>query len=366
MNQLKRTPLYEIHKSLNAKLVDFGGWEMPIQYPSGIIAEHLAVRTGVGLLDVSHMGEFDIKGVGAHAFIDSLIPSNLGKITDNQAMYSALLNEKGTFIDDLLIYRYAQDHFLLVVNASNIEKDFAWLFSQLKSNDVELANISDQTALFALQGPQSVDILAPSIDFDIKQIPYYHFTKTKLAGVDIILSRTGYTGEDGFEIYCPSHSCTNLWTFLSELSPIVKPAGLGARNTLRLEARMSLYGHEIDDNTNPIEAGLKWIIDMQKSHFIGKEALLDITSKPLSSKLVGFKTLEKRDIPRDGMNVFSSSNLIGRVTSAGPSPTTKENIGLAYVPLSNAALGSRLEIDIRGRRAPIELVKVPFYQRKRS
>ncbi|GDX13163.1 aminomethyltransferase [Acidobacteriota bacterium] len=366
MNELKRTPLYEIHRSLNAKLVDFGGWEMPIQYPSGIIAEHLSVRTGVGLFDVCHMGEFNVKGKGAYEFIDGIVPSNLAKIANNQAMYSALLNEKGTFIDDLLIYRYSQDHFLLVVNASNIEKDFLWLTSQLKSNAVELTNISSETGLLAIQGPKTVEILSPVIKHDLKQIPYYHFLSTQLAGVDILLSRTGYTGEDGFEIYCPSSSCEDLWTFLLNLSSIVKPAGLGARNTLRLEARMSLYGHEIDDSTNPFEAGLKWIVDMDKPQFTGKQALVEIASKPLSSKLVGFKTLEKRDIPRDGMIIYSSEGPVGRVTSAGPSPTTKENIGLAYVPLPLSSIGSRLEIDIRGRRAPIELVKVPFYQRKRS
>ncbi len=366
MNPLKRTPLYELHKSLNAKLVDFGGWEMPIQYPTGIIAEHLAVRTGVGLFDVSHMGEFDIKGSDAFVFINSLIPNELEKIKDNQAMYSALLNEQGTFIDDLLIYRHTHDHYLLVVNASNIDKDFRWLTSNLKSYSVDLTNISDKTGLIALQGPQSLGLLAPHIAGDINQIPYYHFSNVKLAGIDIMLSRTGYTGEDGFEIYCDASSTHRLWTYLTSLSPSIMPAGLGARNTLRLEACMSLYGHEIDDKTNPYQAGLKWIIDLEKPTFIGQDALRKITTKPLVSKLIGFKTLERRDIPRDGMTIFSGGEPIGRVTSAGPSPSIKENIGLAYVPPTFATLGTHLEIDIRGRRAPIELIKVPFYKRNRN
>jgi aminomethyltransferase len=366
MSQLKRTPLYEIHRSLGAKLVNFGGWEMPIQYPSGIISEHLAVRSSAGLFDVSHMGEFSVQGQGAFPFIDSMIPSNLAKIKDNQAMYSALLNEKGTFVDDLLIYRQSLDRFLLVVNASNIQKDFDWLMSHARPYEVTLTDISDQTGLLAFQGPQTPDLLATVIPEDLNHLPYYHFINTQIDGIDIILSRTGYTGEDGFEIYCPSETCVTLWNRLLNTSPAVKPVGLGARNTLRLEARMSLYGHEIDDNTNPLEAGLKWIVDLDKSDFIGKDSLVKIASASPTTKLVGFKTLENGHIPRDGMTIYLNNEAIGRVTSAGPSPSTKQNIGLAYVPLSHSTIGSRLEIDIRGRRAPIELIKVPFYQRVRT
>jgi len=365
MTELKKTPLNAAHRALGAKMVDFGGWDMPVQYPQGIIAEHVAVRTKVGLFDVSHMGEIRVKGPQAMAFLDWLTPNAVTRLAHGQIHYTAFLYENGTFVDDLLLHKLGDDEFLLVVNASNVDKDFAWVAGHAAGWDVAVTNESEATASIALQGPLSLAVLQPLVDIDLAQIKYYWFAFGTFQGLPVMLARTGYTGEDGYEIYCPAAKAEGVWdAVMASGQPLgLVPTGLGCRNTLRLEAKMALYGHEIDDTTNALEADLGWIIKLQKGDFLGREALAKVREQGLARKLVGFRMLEKRDIARDHMDVLIDGRKAGYVTSGSPSTTCGVNLGCCYVPLSHAEPGSRIEIEIRGRACPAEVVPTPFYKR---
>jgi len=356
---LKRTPLYASHVEAGAKLVDFAGWEMPVQY-EGVIEEHRAVRTAAGMFDVSHMGEVRVRGAGAEAFLQRLTPNDVSKLAPGRAHYSGLLTDSGTYIDDLLIYRMAVDNFLVVVNASNAERDFAWI-AERAPGDVEVTNESDYYALIAVQGPQAVPILAPLMTPGAADVRYYGFLIGEVAGTTAILSRTGYTGEDGFELYVPPEDAPEVWRRLLEAG--VKPAGLGARDTLRLEAAMALYGHEIDETTTPFEAGLAWVVKLDKGDFAGRAALAAQRAAGAPRKLVGFE-VQGRGIARQGHTVLSpEGEAVGAVTSGTWSPTFEKALGMAYVPVALSAPGTALSIDVRGKALPAVIVDLPFYRR---
>jgi aminomethyltransferase len=365
MTELKKTPLNAAHRALNAKMVDFGGWDMPVQYPAGILVEHAAVREQAGLFDVSHMGELRVQGKDALAYLQKLTPNDVSKLKVGQCHYSAFLYENGTFVDDLLIYKEAEDHYLIVVNAGNIDKDFAWAKRHAAGFDVSVTNESDDTGQIALQGPKAEGMLQPLTDTRLSDMAYYHFAHGHVKGIACLISRTGYTGEDGFELYCAAKDAEKLWKLLLEAgTPMgLLPAGLGCRNTLRLECKMALYGHEIDDHIHALDAGLGWIVKFDKGDFIGRDALLKAKEQGLTRKLVGFKTTEKRDIARDGMAVMRNGEKVGFVTSGAPCPTVGQNIGLAYVPVANAKLGETIQIEIRGRIVDAHIIPTPFYKR---
>ena len=360
----RKTPLYEEHVRLGAKMTEFSGWMMPIQY-SSIIEEHLAVRTNAGLFDVSHMGEIEFRGPQALDYVNYVSTNNVHNLKDGQAHYSLLLNESGTVIDDIILYRLQQDHFIMVVNASNIEKDYEWLISQTKG-EVRITNNSDNYALIALQGPKAATILQGLTDIDLNQLAHFQFAKGSISDQkECIAARTGYTGEDGFELFCPPPSAPFIWQSILEKGKPegIKPIGLGARDTLRLEMKYSLYGHEISDKINPLEAGLGWAVKLDKpGDFIGKQALLRIKQEGLKRKLVGFK-MQDRGIPRSGCSILSDHQKIGFVTSGTMSPSLKEAIGLGYVPLDYTPEGSKFSVDIRGGLRQAVVVKTPFYKR---
>ena len=363
---LKRTPLYEQHRALGARLVEFGGWEMPVQY-TGILEEHQAVRTRAGLFDVSHMGEFKVEGPGALPLLQYLVPNDVSRLTVGQALYTQLLLPDGNTIDDLIIYRLAEMHYMLVVNAANIDKDFAWVEEQAKNfKDVHVANQSDTTALLALQGPAAQSILQTLTDADLASIRYYHSLAGVVDGVNCIISRTGYTGEDGFELYCAPVDVGALWTdLLAAGKPQgLLPAGLGARDTLRLEAGYCLYGHELDEQSNPLEARLGWTIKFDKEDFIGRDALLKIKEQGLERKLIGVELLD-RGVCRVGHVIYANEHAIGSITSGAPSPTLHKNIGMGYVVIAHANVGEAVDIDIRGKRVAAQIVALPFYKRNK-
>ena len=358
---LKRTPLYDVHAALGAKIVPFAGFEMPVQYPTGITAEHKAVREKAGLFDVSHMGEFIVRGPQAVDFVSYVTTNDVAALKPGQAHYSTILREDGTIVDDCLVYR-ADDRVIMVVNGSNIDKDFAHISRFLKKfPDAKLENISDQIALLALQGPHAQRILQQHTDVDLSKIKYYEFTTGKIAGVEkVYISRTGYTGEDGFELYFPGEHAKKIWNALTA-SGEVTPAGLGARDSLRLEMGMALYGNDLDDTTTPLEASLGWLVKMKKGDFVGRDALAKQKEQGLKRKLVGFTTPE-RSFPRHGYPVFANGKPSGEVRSGTMSPTLGIPIGTAYVPPDSAAEGSQLEIEIRGKRVPAVVRKMPFYK----
>jgi aminomethyltransferase len=360
---LKRTPLYDCHREAGGKMVDFAGWEMPVQY-AGVIEEHRAVRTAAGLFDVSHMGEVRVRGAGAEAFLQRLTPNDVSKLVPGRAHYSGLLTEQGTYVDDLLIYRLAAEDFLVVVNASNAERDFEWIAASAKGadGDVEVINQSDQYALLALQGPTAVGLLASLTETDLSAIKYYGFAQGQVDGVPALLSRTGYTGEDGFELYLSPEDAPAVWRRLLAAGAV--PAGLGARDTLRLEAAMALYGHEIDETTTPFEAGLGWVVKLDKGDFLGRDALAAQKAQGIPRKLVGFE-VQGRGIARQGHAVVSDGGTVGAVTSGTWSPTYEKALGMAYVPPGLAAPGTALTIDVRGKALPAVVVEVPFYKRPR-
>ena len=348
-------------------MVDFGGWDMPVQYPAGTIEEHLRTRTHAGLFDVSHMGEIDVRGADAIAFVNRLTSNDVSKLIDGQAQYSALTTPQGTVIDDLLVYRLAQDHLLLVVNASTTVKDWEWIKSHHAGESVDLNNVSSEYCQLALQGPDAQSILQKLTDVPLADIKYYHFTPGSVDGVAGIISRTGYTGEDGFEFYAPPDRAEQLWNKILEAgdsgSPTgVLPCGLAARNTLRLEAGMALYGHEIDETTTLLEANLGWICKLDKGDFIGREPLARQKSEGVKRKLIGFEVTE-RGIARDDQEVVVNGERVGKVTSGSPAPFLKKNIGFAYVPVEHASVGQEIKIDVRGRLVGAQIVKAPFYKR---
>ena len=360
--ELRKTALNAVHRRLGAKMVNFGGWDMPVEY-SGIIAEHLAVRTRAGLFDVSHMGELEIRGPGALQLVQWVSCNNAAKLSVGQAHYSGLMTSRGTFVDDLLVHKFSDTHYLLCVNAGNQDDDFQHIVAN-NQFDAEVENSGPRYSQLAIQGPRATEILQKLTPARLDAIRYYHFTFGQVSSTDCLIARTGYTGEDGFEIYfAPEHS-EKLWADLMQAgqSAGMIPCGLGARNTLRLEAGMCLYGHEIDDATTPWEAGLAWICKMEKAPFLGSDALAQQKRTGTPRKLVGFEMLDKR-IGRDGYPVMIGGQEAGRVTSGCPAPFLKKNIGMAYVPPDQTAIGAAIEISIREQAAPARIVTLPFYKR---
>ena len=361
---LRRTPLYDLHRELGAKLIDFGGWEMPVQY-SGILEEHKAVRERVGLFDVSHMGEFDLTGSGALACLQRLTPNDVAALSDGRIQYSAFLTEKGTFVDDLLVYRRGPDSYLLVVNAGNTPKDFAWATSHAGA-DATFTDRSADYALIAVQGPKAASLLSRLAQPDPTDLPYYGFRQAVVAGAPILVSRTGYTGEDGFEVYCRPDDAARLFRKLLEEGKAdgAVPCGLGARDTLRLEAKMALYGNDIDETVTAYEADLGWIVKPGKGDFIGRDALVAQKQAGVPRKLVGFEMVD-RGIGRHGYPAKTASGP-GVVTSGTHSPTLGRPIGLALLPAASAAVGTEFSVDIRGRDAAARVVPTPFYKRSQK
>ncbi len=363
---LKRTPLYDLHVSLGARMVDFVGWEMPVQY-TGPIPEHMAVREAAGLFDVSHMGEIEVTGEGALDLVQRVTTNDVSKLDDNQVQYSTLLNESGGVIDDLLVYRINSEYFLLIVNASNIDKDYEWINGHNSSGSVVVYNTSGAWALLALQGPRSERILQDLSDHMLDRIPYYWSQQVQVDGVGCRVSRTGYTGEDGFEILCPVDDAQHLWNRLLVTGHDrgLVPCGLAARNTLRLEAAFRLHGNDMDEKTTPLEAGLGWVIKLNKGDFVGREALARQKAEGLTRKLVGFEVLDRAPA-RDNYPVAVDGVEVGRITSGSPAPYLKKNIGLAYVPTQYAVIGRDISIIIRGRQVPARIVETPFYKREKK
>jgi aminomethyltransferase len=361
---IKRTAFYEIHTSLGARMMEFGGFEMPVQY-TGIMEEHRAVRTNAGVFDVSHMGEFRVRGRDAAAFLQHMTINDVTKLSSGRAHYTAMCYDDGGIVDDLLVY-HCGDYYMLVVNAANIEKDFEWLKSHLRS-DVELNDVSDSISLLAVQGPSSLKTLQKIADIDLSKIKYYHFAWGKIAGIPCIISRTGYTGEIGFELYFDSSpaSARTIWDAVFDAGTEygIMPVGLGARDTLRLEMGFCLYGNDIDQTTNPLEAGLGWITKLEKGDFIGRNALLAVTGGGLKRRLIGFVLSEKL-VPRHGYAILSGGNRVGVVTSGTFSPTLRRPIGMGYVPVELSGRGTTIEIDVRGRVTPAEIVQLPFLKRQ--
>ena len=364
---LKRTPLNECHRALGGKMVEFGGWDMPVQY-SGLAEAHRAVRTRAGLFDVSHMGEIRVRGPRALEGVQGLTCNDASGLTDGRIQYSAFLTAQGTFVDDLLTYRIASDDFLLVVNAGNTPKDVAWAKEKGAAWQDEKTTIEDESASWAqiaLQGPRSGEILQPLVDFALQPIGYYHFRFGKVAGVQSLVSRTGYTGEDGFEIYCNPGAAPGIWNAILDSGRPhgILPAGLGARDTLRLEAKMALYGNDIDDTVTPWEADLGWIVKMKKGEFLGREALEKQKIAGVTRKLVGFE-VTGRGIARHGYPLrVDADGGSGVVTSGTLTPTVGKAIGLAYLPIASAVTGTHVTFDVRGRDVPGLVVPTPFYKR---
>jgi aminomethyltransferase len=360
--QLRKTALNATHRRLGAKMVNFGGWDMPLEY-SGILAEHEAVRTRAGLFDVSHMGEIEIRGPGALELVQLVTCNDAAKLAVGQAQYSGLMTGLGTFVDDLLVHKISDTQYLLCVNAANQDHDFEHIVAH-HHVDAELENAGSRYSQLALQGPRAKEILACLMSASLDSIGYYHFTFGKVSEVECLIARTGYTGEDGFELYFPVRFSERLWNNLmaAGASSGLIPCGLGARNTLRLEAGMCLYGHEIDETTTPWEAGLGWICNLGKGRFLGSDVLADQKQAGVERKLTGFEMLDKR-IARDGYPVVISGREVGRVTSGGPAPFLKKNIGMAYFPPRSSGVGTEIEIGIRGQLAPARVVALPFYKR---
>ena len=360
---MKKTPLNQAHRDLGARMVDFGGWDMPVQY-SGVIDEHLAVRSAAGLFDVSHMGEIEVRGKGALNYIQYLTINDASKLIDQQVQYSAFCYEDGGVVDDVTLYRFSAEHYMFCVNAANIEKDYAWMQDVLHSNDfpeVELENVSDSVGQIALQGPKAELILSRLTDCDVSAVKYYNFTEGKVDGAECIISRTGYTGEDGFELYCAGDKTESLWRALLDAGQNtgLVPVGLGARDTLRLEKKYALYGHEISAEITPLEAGLGWITKLGKSEFIGQKSLIALKEAGVSRRVVGIKMTES-GIPREGYPVFAGEIEVGIVTSGTMSPSIKVGIALALVSTEYAEIGTELYVGIRNRKVGAAVVKTPF------
>lgn len=364
---LKRTPLNESHRKLGGKMVDFGGWDMPVQYPAGVIEEHMRTRTRSGLFDVSHMGEIWVEGTDAIDFVNRLTTNDVTKLVDGQAHYSALTNDKGGVVDDLLVYRFDCDKLLLVVNAGTTDKDWDWITSHKGDEKITLTNASADYCQIAVQGPDAVGILQKLTETSLNEIKYYHFTTGRVDDVEAIISRTGYTGEDGFEVYADAKYAEQLWDKLLEAGNFgsdkgILPCGLAARNTLRLESGMSLYGHELSDDITPLEANLGWITKLQKGQFTGSDILQKQKESGVARRLAGFEIID-RGIARDDYEVYAGDKKIGYVTSGSPAPFLKKNIGFALVPVEFASEGREIQIDVRGRRLAAIVVRTPFYKR---
>ena len=362
---LRRTPFFQFHKDAGARLIDFGGWEMPVQY-EGIIAEHRQVRESVGLFDVSHMGEVRLRGPRALEAVDRLLTNRMDDLRDGQARYSPMCNERGGIVDDLIVYRIRKDDIFICVNAANREKDSAWIKEHNPFPDeVEVIEEHEDWAQVAIQGRNAEATLQKLTRVDLKAIPYYHFAEGAVAGVEgCIIARTGYTGEDGFEVFLPAASAGSIWPAIMEAGAEfgIAPIGLGARDTLRLEAKMLLYGSDMDDDTTPLVAGIGWAVKLDKpSDFIGKQPLIGQRDAGIPRRLVGL--LVEGRIARHGSTIVENSEQVGVVTSGTRSPTLEKNIALAYVPGRLARPGTRLTVDVRGKAAEAEVAKGPFYKR---
>lgn len=368
METLKRTPLYEEHKKLHAKIVPFAGFEMPVQF-SSIIEEHLTVRTKVGIFDVSHMGEIWIKGKDALNLVQKVSSNNAEKLSRGQIHYSGLINDRGTFVDDMLVHKIEDNVFLLVVNASNVDKDFAFIKENAVGFEVEVDNQSNNVAQIAIQGPFAIDLMSKIIkDTDLSQVKYYWFTYGNVLGERCLIARTGYTGEDGFEVYISPEKAPELWQELLAKGKEfgIKPAGLGARDTLRLEACMALYGNDIDDTTTVLEADLGWILKLDKPcNFNGKSVLTKQKEEGIKRKLIAFELLEQ-GIPRHLMECYSEEGKIGFVTSGTMAPFLKKPIGMAYLDIKHTEVGTIFYIDIRGKKVKAQVVNKPFYKRQKK
>lgn len=368
--KLKRTPLNGVHRELGGRMVDFGGWDMPVQYPAGVIEEHIRTRTKAGLFDVSHMGEIWVGGPDAIDFVNRLTTNDVRRLAPGQAHYSALTRENGGVVDDLLVYKFAEEKLLLVVNAGTTEKDWEWILSHKKPNEnLHLTNASADFCQIAVQGPDGTAIVQQLTETDLSAIKYYHFVEGWVADVESIISRTGYTGEDGFEVYAAPQFAEKLWNaFLVTgnygSSDGILPCGLAARNTLRLESAMSLYGHELDDDITPLEAGLGWITKLDKGDFMGSAVLAKQKQDGLTRQIAGFEMTEP-GIARDGCDVYVAGDKVGQVTSGSPAPFLKKNIGLAFLPPEFANVGQEIKIDVRGKHLTAAVVPTPFYKRQK-
>ncbi len=358
-DQLKTTPFHARHVAAGARMVPFAGFDMPVQYPTGITAEHRAVREHAGLFDVSHMGEFDVRGRDAIAFVSYVTSNDPSALQIGQAQYSCFLHPSGGMVDDCLVYRFP-DKVMLVVNGANIAKDWAHVTRYAEGFDVRLADASNDVALLALQGPAAQELLQPLSAVPLEPIRYYRFAPGDVAGAPCVISRTGYTGEDGFELYHDPGDAPRLWDALVARGAV--PCGLGARDSLRLEAGYALYGNDADDTTTPLEAGLTWIVKLKKPDFVGKAALVEQQRAGLQRKLVGFRLTEK-GFPRQHMPVVVDGAPSGEVRSGTVSPSTGEPIGTCYLPIAKTAVGTRFEVDIRGKRVGAEVVETPFWKR---
>ncbi len=359
--ELQRTPFYQAHVNAGAKMVPFAGYEMPVQYPTGITKEHEIVRTGVGVFDVSHMGEFEITGPDRNAFVQRVTCNDIGAIGDGQAQYSALLTKRGTVMDDCLVYRF-DDRVMLVVNAANRQRDFEEIVNRKGSINVRIKDISDDVALLAVQGPKSEPLVQSLTDVDLSKVGYYEFEVGSVAGTECFLSRTGYTGEDGFELYFRPKSADTMWHALVGHGR-AQPVGLGCRDSLRLEAGYALHGTDVDDTINPYEARLGWIVKLGKgAPFTGRAALEQIKARGVTRKLVGFVVNEDRAIPRHGYDVYVADHKVDIVRSGGYGPSLKQAIGTTYMPIHSVDPGTSFEIDCRGKRVAAEVTRMPFYK----
>jgi aminomethyltransferase len=357
---LKRTPLRDVHVKAGARMFPFGGWEMPVHY-SGIVEEHRAVRRAVGLFDISHMGEFEIAGPQALGTIQRLTTNDASSLAVGQVQYTLLCYPDGGIVDDLTLYRLGDDRFMLTVNAANIDKDWAWVTGQ-GGHVSGWRNESDETALLAVQGPKAEGLVGRLADRDVKQVAYYHYTRGTVAGVPTLISRTGYTGEDGFELYVEASRAETLWYALLEAGRAdgIQPVGLGARDTLRLEMKFALYGNDIDETTNPLEAGLGWVVKPVKGDFMGRSAIEAIRAEGVTRKLVGFEMVEP-SVPRHGYRLLKDGAPVGAVTSGSFGPAVERYIGMGYVPAALAAVGTELAVEIRGKPQRARVVRTPFY-----
>ena len=372
---IRKTALNAVHRQMGAKMVDFNGWDMPVEYPAsigcGIISEHMAVRTGVGIFDVSHMGDIRLAGPQALAAVQHISMNDAARLALGQAQYSALLYPQGTFVDDVIVHRLGEDEYLLVINAGTREKDFNWVRDNTRQFDCAVENLSDDFTQIAIQGPKGVDVLQRLTDADLSAVKFYWVTRGSVCGVkDTLIARTGYTAEDGFEIYVPADEATSerVWNEILATGKEfgVVPCGLGARNTLRLEGKLPLYGHEISDTINVWEAGLDRFCKMEKAEFIGRGALERAKAAGLKRTLIGLEMTD-RGIARDGYKVLDGDGReIGCITSGSPAPFLKKNIALAYVPPEFAAVGTALKVEIRAQGVGAKVVSTPFYKRPRK
>lgn len=363
---MKKTRLFECQKSLGGKMIEFFGWSMPVEF-KGIIDEHMAVRKKAGLFDVSHMGEISVKGPEALDFLQYLTPNDVSRLFPIKAQYTALTTEKGTFVDDLLIYCLGENDYLLVVNAANIEKDYEWILSHLGEFTVWIENESDHYTQMALQGPKALEILQPLTELRLEEIKMFGANWGSIAGEKVLISRTGYTGEDGFEIYTLSLNPERIYNLIMKSGESfgLLPIGLGARDTLRLEATLMLYGNDIDDTTTVLEASLGWLVKFKKGEFLGSKALLKQKKKGVKKKIVGFEIIG-RGIARSHYPVFVQGEKLSEVTSGTFSPYLKKSIGLTYLPVGHTEVGTEIAIDIRGKLIPAKIISLPFYKREKS